>query len=319
MKKHLFLLLIITLCLFTTSCNQSGDDDDLFFNDFEPATGLGVPPPGAEGSGPWATRVMLAVSNDGLTFTRTNEIVADQGGVPNLMVDHKGHLRVYYQAWQNYGRENGNDGDFMAFAILDSETERWYYHKVLLDKTYAAPAVDPSIVPLSEGNYRLYYMADTGNFTLRIFSATSDNGLDFTVDSGERLAPSELIFDPMVLETESGWLLIAGPNGQYSATSPDGIFFTEPTPFEVEGRRFHAWAGVELPQGGYRLYGYFIDDGGLTSVSSPDGESWTDDGGERLTDDGANPSLEAGFATDVGVAVLPDGTYLMAYLAIIPE
>jgi hypothetical protein len=304
----------------STSTSIPTNPDDLLANDFEPATGPGEPPPGADNLGPWATRVMLAESDDGLTFTRTGGIVADQGGVPNIIVDNEGRTRMYYQAWQQYGTENGNDGNFMAFAIRKDETSPWYYHKVILNKTYAPPAVDPSMVLLQNGYYRLYYMADLGNFTLRILSATSSNlGLIFKQDDDERLAPDDPVFDPMVLKVSNGWLMVAGPDGEYSATSDDGLLFTEIGPFEVDRRRFHAWAGVELPGGGYRLYGYFIDDGGLTSVSSTDGVTWQEDPGYRLTESGADPKTEAGFLNDVGVAVLPDGTFLMAYLAIIPE
>ena len=304
-----------TTTLSTTTTVQEG----LFYNDFEPATGIGMSPPGAQ-LGPWATRLMLATSADGLTFTRTQEIVCDQAGVPNVIVDHDGYVRIYYIAWQRYGNKNGNDGNFIAFAIQNPENGRWYFHKVLMDKTFDPGAVDPSVVVLPDGTYRLYFMADTGNFDLKIFSATAADGLRFNVDSGERLDPDSQIFDPMVLKTESSWLLIAGPDGAYSATSSDGLTFSEPEPFKVGEKGFHAWAGVALPQGGYRLYGYFNDARDkLTSVSSADGVIWQADGGTCLTDQGADPSVEAGFGTDVGVAALPDGTFLMAYLASIPE
>ena len=75
-----------------------------------------------------------------------------------------------------------------------------------------------------------------------------------------------------------------------------------------------------LPSGGFRLYGYLTDNPGtLTSVSSTDGTTWKADSTTCLTSQGADPALEAAFTTDVGVAALPDGTFLMAYLAKIPE
>ncbi|MEI6127397.1 MAG: hypothetical protein WCQ99_12695 [Pseudomonadota bacterium] len=327
-KPACFFLLLIMLSPFTACDQQGGDNEtstttsaaatttavahaDFFYNDFDPATGRGEAPQSAHGIGPWSARIKLAASPDGLKFTATAESVVDQGGVPNAIVDHEGYTRIYYVAWQGKGNMNGNDGNFMAFAIKNPTDGKWFFHRLVLDKTYGSNAVDPSVVLLPGGGYRLYYMANEGNMQqqLRIFSATSDDGLSFHVDDGARIIPTGLngIYDPMVLQTGSTWLIVTGPDGSYSATSTDGLLFTEPKQFEVGGKPFHAWAGVALPKGtGYRLYGYFPGlPGGLTSVSSTDGVSWVADEGTGLT---------GGTANDVGVAVLTDGTFLMSYL-----
>ncbi|MFQ5407417.1 MAG: hypothetical protein ACE5FI_03215 [Anaerolineales bacterium] len=297
---------------------------ELLTSDIVPVQGAGVPPPGAgDSAGPWATRIMLAVSDDGLVFTRTGEIVADQGGVPNVIFDHDGRVRVYYVAWQGYGRTGGNDGDFIAVAIQD-DAGGWVYRRVVIENPPPAPPgagfVDPTVVLLPDGRYRLYYMADIGNFTLRIFSATSEDGVTFVQDAGERLAPDEPVFDPMVLQTGNNWLLWAGPDGSYTATSADGLDFAPAGPFEVGGRRFMTWSAIALPGNGYRLYGNFVGPGGgeLTSVFSVDGLNWQPEPGARLTNAGADPAREAGIAPDNGAALSPDGVFLMAYLTLIP-
>ena len=136
MKKCLLFLGCVLVLFCLSSCEQNDGDDNettttttlstttttaqegLFYNDFEPATGIGESPPGAQGLGPWATRLMLATSADGLTFTRTQEIVCDQAGVPNVIVDHDGYVRIYYIAWQQYGNQNGNDGNFIALSLI---------------------------------------------------------------------------------------------------------------------------------------------------------------------------------------------------------
>ena len=50
-----------------------------------------LPPQGSvEGPGkfgPWTNRLMIAVSDDGLNFTRTNRVITDQGDVPDLVQD----------------------------------------------------------------------------------------------------------------------------------------------------------------------------------------------------------------------------------------
>jgi hypothetical protein len=149
---------------------------------------------------------------------------------------------------------------------------------------------------------------------LRIYSATSDDGRVFSVDDGFRIEPlgTDGVYDPAALQTAAGCLLIAGPDGAYAGIADDGLSFPEPVQFTADDRPFHAWAGVALPEGnGYRLYGYFTEPPrGFTTVYSPDGASW-------LAEDGF--SLTGGIATDVGVTVLPGGTFLMAYLDVIPE
>ena len=294
---------------------------DLLVSGFVPAVGQGDPPPGTSGSGPWATRIMLASSTDGLTFTRTSEIVADQGGVPNMIVDHDGRVRVYYVAWQQTGNVGGSDGNFTAVAIRTAPGE-WVYHRVGVEGVPVTQSpVDPSVVLLSGGIYRLFYMADTGGMDLRIFSATSTNGVDFVLDDGERFSASGQVFDPAVLEIDSGWRMWIGPDGSYTASSVDGLAFTPTGAFTVQGQSFHPWSAVAVPGGGYRLYGSLLgpgSSGGISSAFSLTGDTWQLDPGSRLTATGADPALEAGFGPDNGVAILADGSYLIAYLATIP-
>ena len=302
---------------------------DLLVSDFVPVEGKGDPPPGVSVSGPWATRIMLASSTDGLTFTRTVEIVADQGGVPNMIVDHDGRVRAYYVAWQQSGNVGGGDGNFTAVAIRTAPGE-WVYHRVRIEGAPPLPhsPVDPSVVLLPDGQYRLFYMAQqtglqqTGPFDLRIFSATSTDGVDFVLDDGERFGTADgMVFDPTVLETDSGWRMWMGPDGSYTASSADGLEFTPTEPFIIEGYSFQAWSGVAIPGGGYRLYGSLLGpagSGAISSVFSDTGETWRLETGSRLSATGSDPALEAGFGPDNGVAVLPDGSYLLAYLTDIP-
>ena len=289
---------------------------DLLVSGFVPAVGQGDPPPGTSGSGPWATRIMLASSTDGLTFTRTGEIVADQGGVPNMIVDHDGRVRVYYVAWQQTGNVGGSDGNFTAVAIRTAPGE-WVYHRVRIEGISSpTPPVDPDAVLLQDSRYRLYFKLDAS-----ISSATSTNGVDFILDEGERFATDEPVFDPAVLETDSGWQMWIGPDGSYTASSVDGLEFTPTGAFTVQGQSFHPWSAVAVSGGGYRLYGSHLSpgsSGGISSVFSQTGETWQLDTGSRLSETGLNPALEAGFEVDNGVAVLADGSYLLAYLATIP-
>ncbi len=284
---------------------------DWLVSDIVPPNGKGQPPKDAQNNafGPWATRIMLATSPDGLTFTRTNQIVSDQGGVPNVIVDRDGRTRVYYVAYGN--------GNIIAVAIQKSPDE-WVYRKVLISGLPGkGNAVDPFVMILPDGRYRLYFMHAAP--TPIIYSAASDDGIHFATEEGMRFSPGEAVFDPAVLFTGSEWLMWVNPPAKYIATSPDGLTFTNIGEFYVEGRRFMPWSAANLPGGSYRLYGHFEPNPqGIASVFSTDGKTWTADPGLRLTSQGGDPALEKGVAPDNGAALLPDGAYLLAYLAGIP-
>jgi len=176
------------------------------------------------------------------------------------------------------------------------------------------------VVLLPDGRYRLYFMEDIGGHRLSICSGTSNDGKHFTRDEGFRLIPAnDAVYDPMVLKTGDQYLLVAGPDGSYHATSADGLDFSPQGPFGVEGRQFMAWSGVALSGGGYRLYGNFQGEGMLTSVFSADGHNWTTEPGWRMDGRPEFASEGSGPMPDNGACALPDGSYLMAYLVRIPD
>ena len=151
----------------------------------------------------------------------------------------------------------------------------------------------------------------------------SSNGVDFVKEEGVRFtARPEACFDPLVLRTETEWLLWGGGQQTFFARSSDGLAFTAEADFRVDGVRFMPWSGVAQP-GGYRLYGNFVGpgewSGGISSVFCRDGKTWQREPGMRLSLDGSRYALESRVSPDNGCARLPDGTWLMAYLAVIPE
>jgi hypothetical protein len=201
----------------------------------------------------------------------------------------------------------------------------WIYRRVRIAGLSSSPApepVDPDVVLLDAHRYRLYFMQATPRPT--IYSAVSSNGFDFVKEDGVRFPTKpQAAFDPTVLHTQTEWLLWCGPEGHFSARSDDGLNFTSLGDFRVEGVRFMPWSAVVLPKNaGHRLYGNFSGpgewSGGVSSVFSRDGRIWKREAGIRLSLDGSKYPLEAGIGPDNGCALLPDGTWLMAYLATIP-
>jgi hypothetical protein len=307
-------LFLVALMLAVKAAAQDGASDLI------PKTGRGTASPNARGNGPWATRVMLATSTNGFDFKRLHFVLSDQAGVPNIVVDHEQRARAYYIDFGN--------GNVLACAIQRhaNSLTNWDYRRVringLPDRQAAAP-VDPSAVLLPDRHYRLYFMqaAPLPSF----YSAISSNGFDFVKEDGVRFtAKPEPCFDPTVLKTDREWFLWGGPDGKFSARSNDGLNFTPIGEFRVEGARFMTWSAVALPKNaGYRLYGNFLGagewSGGVSSAFSRDAKAWKREAGIRLSLDASRYGLESQIAPDNGCAVLANGTWLMAYLATIPE
>ena len=312
--------IVLVLVLFLCNALPAAQATNEFSGDLIPKSGRGIAPANARGSGPWTTRAMLATSTNGLDFRRLHFVLSDQAGVPNVTVDHEQRARVYYVDFGN--------GNILACAVqrdMNSLTN-WIYRHVRvsgLPVRQAAAPVDPSVVLLADGRYRLYFMqaAPLPSF----YSAISSNGFDFVKEDGVRFsAEPQPCFDPVVLKTEDGWRLWGGPDGKFSARSSDGLRFNSTGEFRVENARFMPWSAVALPKsGGYRLYGNFLGpgewSGGVSSVFSRDGKTWQREPGIRLSLDGSRYPLESRVSPDNGCALLSNGTWLMAYLAVIPE
>ena len=79
MRMHTAAAFALLLCVQVRARPQP--DPAILTSDF-------TPPRGAahgfarEGEGAWQKRLMTAVSTDGLTFSRTNEIITDQPALP---------------------------------------------------------------------------------------------------------------------------------------------------------------------------------------------------------------------------------------------
>ena len=190
---------------------------------------LKAPPPDAtpNQSGPWATRLVVRTSSDGVSFTG-REVLMDQGGVPNLLATSSGSLYAYFQDWAN--------GNIMSVAVKAPGAATWQYYKTSIAGINAAPSgangVDPSAVELSDGRIRLFWMQRlNGN---RIYSATSTlgatNGIVFTFDGGFAFDSPLGLYDPTVVQTANGWSMwFSSDNaaGLVYATSTDGLRFSE--------------------------------------------------------------------------------------------
>ncbi len=292
----------------TPSPTPSSVTAEPLISDLTPSVGRGIAPPGAKGNGPWATGIRLATSTDGVTFTPTGEILTDQAGVPNLLLDNEKRLRSYYVNFQ---------GNHIAVAI-QMAPGKWIYKKVRVenlpgDNFPPNLPVDPCVVLLADGRYRLYYMQPTRQAAngpeTSILSAISADGINFKREAGVRLpgfGPDKNVYDPTVLITPTATYLWSGPDGAHFATSSDGLTFSDNGPFKIGDKLFMTWAAAALPEGGYRIYGNTVGPGStMASAFSTDGKNW------KLE---INSSLKG----DIGVAAIDATHWVMAYLVILP-
>ncbi|MFQ5594978.1 MAG: hypothetical protein ACE5HA_12605, partial [Anaerolineae bacterium] len=252
-------------------------------SDFTPCSGPGTPPPGAEGStGPWAGRLMIAYSDDGLAWTRANRVLTDQADVPDAIVDDAGTLRVYYVTWCP---DEVHNQIVAALAADTAQTLRqgpsmnpssgsgrrsgrrsgqaWSYRRVTINGL--APnqpaAVDPDIARTDDGRWRLYFTSApaTPGATPRTYSAISDDGFTFELEAGYRLhVEGREVLDPSVIRIGDVWHLFAGgavgtPGYNWHATSTDGLTFTLQDDFGIAGLTMANGLAVD---GGYRFYGF---------------------------------------------------------------
>ncbi len=290
-----------------------------------PGQGKGDPPEFAQPDedGPWNHRVESASSQDGITFTKDSFVLSDQASVPDAILDKNGRIRVYYVDWKNGG---------ISVAIQqDGSSYKYYKVKISNLKTGKDDSnwVDPDVVVLSNGKYRLYGVTfdqkggpgdpgqpgppgdpggDPGKMESdnQILSAISEDGVNFEVEEGVRFKAAQLT-DSDIVKTSDGWHMFfsVGPD-LVSLTSKDGLKFTDQSDVLLGGSVGSTLAFDDF----YRLYYHMGTQDGLKifSAVSTDLINWEQEDGVRL-EDGGDPSPVR----------LSDGTYKMFYKTFIEQ
>ena len=263
------------------------------------------PPSGPGGDGPGNHRVLLATSQDGLSWTIGSQVLAERASVPELVAGADGRPVVLFVDASGESRPGA------LGAMVQDATGSW------VRKPTNLRGADPNVVRLRDHTYRAYSKKRDGS--IQVFS--SANGLDWEwVEEAFRDERYRHATDSDVFETPDGWVMLIslGPS-LLRCTSSDGLrFTTDGTILELGGSVSDT---VTVP-GGWRTFFHINANpqtGGkmlIRSAFTADGHSWRVEEGDRVRvpDDGP---ARLGVA-DPAPLELPDGTWLMAVKSFIP-
>lgn len=306
-------LMISLCCLFLLSPTPLLAQNE----PFTPCTGYSEGPATSMNAGPWANRLLIATSPDGLTWERTGQILTDQGDVPDAILTDEGEIRVYYITWCPSELQN-------RIAVASSQDGlTWEYRPITLTHPEGGPLgmpADPIIERADDGRYRLYFTSQIPPAQHgQSHSAISEDGYTFTYEGRVFGLDDQNTLDVNVLKIGETWHYFAGgiPGQNWHATSPDGLTFTQTEDFINDRIIMSNGLAVE---GGYRYYGFqqLPGDASIVSFFTEDGINWQLEEGFRLRMD-VSTGLEAEGVKDPAVVQLPDSTWLMVYVTTQPE
>ena len=133
-------------------------------HDFKPCSGYNAINPDGKpqtGYGPLASRLMTALSTDGINFTRTNKIISDQSDVPDIITMPDGEVRIYYITMCPEEVRNK-----IVVAVSKDNGTTWVYKKIKLngvEKVLQPSQVDPTVEFTPDNKMRLYFTSGPGN------------------------------------------------------------------------------------------------------------------------------------------------------------
>jgi hypothetical protein len=248
---------------------------------------------------------MSASSPDGLTWTHDGIVLLEHASVPCAVAMPDGRIRIYYvdanQQPETTNVAESTDGG-ASFTPLG----------LTITNMTAFKALDPCVVTLNSGRYRLFYYGSAQNVDQagehHVYSAISDDGVSFEAE-GEALAYNGLV-DPDVFKAGAKkWYMFVfslTDGTTVVASSKNGRKFTYKQALGLPN--WGTTKPVKLSDGTFRLYAFDQRTGKtFSSFTSTDGLNWTQEAGVRLT------APEGKKMTDPFVIQLPDGSWKMYF------
>jgi len=285
----------------------------LLTSDFTPPKGRGCPL--EVRGGPCGKRLLSARSADGLAFTRTNQIVTDQGDVPDVVVDQRGWIYLYY-----VGATVGAELNKLVVAISSDRGATWVYKRAIVEGFAGmSDPVDPDVQILPDGTFRLYVTVAALGARVRTWYAEGADGIRFQ-RKGLAFDPPGEPLDPSTVLINGTWHIFAGGNtptsgANWHGTAADGTSFTfDAEKLFLKDGQAHAVSNAIPVAGGYRMYAFTHQAPPvINSFFTTDGVTWSAEPGARLAMDPAT-GLESAGVKDAAVARLADGSFFMVYV-----
>lgn len=234
-----------------------------------------------------STDIYSMSSTDGLTWTDEDGIRVEDGGAPTVIAlpdgDAAGSWRMYYKPSGADTLKSAVSNDGLVFAVEDGTRL-----EASGTGNETAGVAHPSAILLPDDSYRIYYEGhESENSDERILSASSDDGLTFTRDSGVRLdfddySKAEGFISPYIILTSDGTYRIythmdsaetLTDGGVYLATSSDGLSFTLEDNYEIadlwpdDDYSSQDPSVIEYETGSLRMY-YWIGGGSTLAESA---------------------------------------------------
>ncbi len=254
--------------------------------------------------GPYHDSITYATSTDLLNWTPSDKVLATHASVPGAVMKD-GTIFVYFV-------DVSQDGIKEQLGMIKSEDEgaTWSVPTTLnIEGLGDKATADPAPILLPDGRIRLYYFDINGprlnkpasgiEPPQKIYSAISDDGINFVQEDGVRLEYNGA-FDPDVEYVDGRYYIYVGSlqgNSVAVAQSPDGLNFTEPT---------LAYQGGAVPDVYYEDGVWYLYTAGINIATSNDGLTFANTG-----DHFQDPASRV--TADPSVIPLSNEYYLMVY------
>lgn len=242
----------------------------------------------------------MATSSDGLNWSQGTRLL-EAASVPDVIRTSKGMLWVY---WVDFSAFTGPLTE-KAGVARSSDGRIWERLGVVQfgDLGGMVP-VDPDVVELPDGRLRMYFLdfAGANRGVFAIYSATSTDGLNFTLEPGPRFQ-GDRIFDPDVVRLRDGrYRMYLNNNGPIiSATSDDGLTFNRDPGIRLPQGTVPG--SIVLPDGSVRLH---TCTRGISVYKGGDGLNFT------VEREGVIPGAPGLIVCDPSVTFVPNG-FLIVY------
>ncbi len=261
---------------------------------------------------PWSNKLMIATSSNGTTFN-TPQVFQDSSGVPAVIRLSSGILIAAFQWFP--APINSAGWDSVAIKTSTDDGASWS-NPISINVTGMPGGMqrpfDPTLVETDSGQIRMFFSSGPPamglDSTINTYSAISNDGINYTYESGARFDMlNDRVIDPACTKFNGVWHYTTPrdpvEDGAFHATSADCLTFVQQT--DILSDVAHNWTGnLMVDSNEMRFYGCGNT---IWWNSTLDGITWN-----------GYTNTNVMMGGDPAVVKLPSGTYIMIYVGISP-